>query len=166
MMPIACLALAGLVAAAVSRLRWPGAAVIVGVLLLVDLRLGMFHPTAADPHNGAYAALQRHSPGRLLELPVFEAGSQSASVYLYYLMQAPHEHPSGYSTTAPLAADRKLRELQKTPCRYLDSLGIGEIVTHYDWKVRCDARLIARDGRLALYATRSRIEAKMREESR
>ena len=104
LLPIACLALAGLVAAAVSRLRLPGAAAVVIVLLLVDLRLGMFHPTTADPHNHVYAALEQHSPGRLLELPVFEAGSQSASVYLYYLMQAPHEHPSGYSTTAPLAA--------------------------------------------------------------
>ena len=107
---------------------------IVALLLLVDLRLGLFHQTAADPHNRAYAALEHCSPGRLLELPVFEAGSQSASVYLYYLMQAPHQHPSGYSTTAPLAADRRLRELQKTPCRYLDRLGVREVVTHYGCK--------------------------------
>ena len=46
-------------------------------------------------------------------------------------MQAPHQHPSGYSTTAPLAADRRLRELQKTPCRYLRRLGVRELVTHY-----------------------------------
>jgi hypothetical protein len=154
MMPIACLALAALVAVAVSRFRWPGIAVIVGLLLLVDLRLGLFHATAADPHNPAYAALQRHSPGRLLELPVFEAGSQSASVYLYYLMQAPHEHPSGYSTTAPLAAARRLRELQKTPCRYLDRLGIREVVTHYGWKKHCGGRLIARAGRVSAYRVR------------
>ena len=49
MMPIACLALAGLVAVAVSRLRWSGIAVIVALLLLVDLRIGLFHQTAADP---------------------------------------------------------------------------------------------------------------------
>jgi len=151
MMPIACLALAGLVAAAVSRLRLPGAAAVVAVLLLVDLRLGTFHPTAADPHNRVYAALEQHSPGRLLELPVFEAGSQSASVYLYYLMQAPHEHPSGYSTTAPLAADRRLRQLQKTPCRYLGQLGIRQVVTHYGWKKHCGGRLVARAGRLSTY---------------
>src|SRR5262249_21640829 len=42
MMPIACLALAGLVAVAVSRFRWPGVAAIVALLLLVDLRLGIF----------------------------------------------------------------------------------------------------------------------------
>ena len=121
------------------------------LLLLVDLRMGLFHQTAADPHNPVYAALQQHSPGRLLELPVFEAGSQSASVYLYYLMQAPHEHPSGYSTTAPLAADRRLRELQKTPCRYLRPLGVRELVTHYDAKNPCGGRLIARSGRIAAY---------------
>ena len=151
MMPIACLALAALLAVAVSRLRWPGVAVIVALLLLVDLRMGLFHQTAADPHNPVYAALRQHSPGRLLELPVFEAGSQSASVYLYYLMQAPHEHPSGYSTTAPLAADRRLRQLQKTPCRYLRPLGVRELVTHYGAKNPCGGRLIARNGRVALF---------------
>ena len=154
MMPIACLALAGLVAVAVSRLRWPGVAVIVALLLLVDLRMGLFHETAADPNNPVYAALRQHSPGRLLELPVFEAGSQSASVYLYYLMQAPHEHPSGYSTTAPLAADRRLRELQKTPCRYLRPLGVRELVTHYGVKNPCGGRLIARSGRVAAFRVR------------
>jgi hypothetical protein len=151
MMPIACLALAGLVAVAVSRLRWTGAAAVVAVLLLLDLRLAVFHPTAANPHNPVYAALQKHSPGRLLELPVFDSGSQSASVYLYYLMQAPHEHPSGYSTTAPRAADRRLHELQKTPCRYLHALGVREIVTHYNAKNPCGGRLITQDGRLGLY---------------
>ncbi len=156
MMPIACLALAGLVAVAVSRFRWPGVAAVVALLLLVDLRMGLFHQTAADPHNPVYAALRQDSPGRLLELPVFDAGSQSASVYLYYLMQAPHEHPSGYSTTAPLAADLRLHELQKTPCRYLENVGIREIVTHYDWKKHCGARLVSRSGRIALYRVPSR----------
>lgn len=151
MMPIACLALAGLVSVAVSRIRWPGAAAIVVVLLFVDLRFGLFHPTAADPHNPVYAAVEHHSPGRLLELPVFDAGSQSASVYLYYLMQAPHEHPSGYSTTAPQAADRMIHALQKTPCRYLGALGVRELVTHYGAKNRCGGRLIARSGRIAAY---------------
>ena len=106
------------------------------------------------PHNPVYAALRQQSPGRLLELPVFDAGSQSASVYLYYLMQAPHQHPSGYSTTAPLAADRRLRELQKTPCRYLRPLGVRELVTHYDAKNPCGGRLIARAGRIAAYRVR------------
>ena len=151
MMPIACLALAGLVAAAVSRLPWPGVAVLVAVLLLLDLRIGVFHPTAADPDQPVYAALKKHSPGRLLELPVFDSGSQSASVYLYYLMQAPHEHPSGYSTTAPRAADRRLHQLQRTPCRYLRALGVRFIVTHYKAKNPCGGRVIARSGRIAAY---------------
>jgi hypothetical protein len=151
MMPVACLALAGLVAVAVSRFRWEAVAVIAAVLLLVDLRLGLFHPTAADPRNPVYAALEKHSPGRLLEFPVFDSGSQSASVYLYYLMQAPHEHPSGYSTTAPLAADRRIHQLQTSPCRYLRALGVREIVTHYRAKNPCGGRLIARSGRIAAY---------------
>lgn len=154
MMPIACLALAALVAVAVSRMRWPVVAAIVALLLLVDLRMGLFHGTDADPHNPVYAALGQDAPGRLLELPVFEAGSQSASVYLYYLMQAPREHPSGYSTTAPLAADRRLRQLQKTPCRYLRPLGVRELVTHYDAKNPCGGQLIARSGRIAAYRLR------------
>jgi hypothetical protein len=151
MMPIACLALAGLVAVAVSRLRWPGTAAIVAVLLLVDLRMGLFHETVADPHQPVYAAVEKGSPGRILELPVFDSGSQSASVYLYYLMQAPHQHPSGYSTTAPLAADRRLHALQKTPCRYLRPLEIREIVTHYGAQNPCGGQLLARDGRIALF---------------
>ena len=155
MMPIACLALAGLLAVAVSRLRWQGAAAaIVAVLLLVDLRMALFHQTAADPHNPVYTALRQQSPGRLLEFPVFDAGSQSASVYLYYLMQAPHQHPSGYSTTAPLAADRRLRELQKTPCRYLRRLGVREVVTHYGARNPCGGRLITRSGRIAAFRVR------------
>jgi hypothetical protein len=154
MMPIACLALAGLVAVAVSRLRWPGTAAIVAVLLVVDLRLGVFHETVADPHQAVYATLEKGSPGRILELPVFDSGSQSASVYLYYLMQAPHQHPSGYSTTAPVAADRRLHELQKTPCRYLRRLGVHEVVTHYGVKNPCGGRLIARAGRIRAYRVR------------
>jgi hypothetical protein len=151
MMPIACLALAALVAVAVSRFRWEAVAVVVAVLLVVDLRLGMFHPTAANPNNAVYVALEKDAPGRILELPVFDSGSQSASTYLYYLMQAPHEHPSGYSTTAPIAADRWIQRLQKTPCRYLRQLGVRVIVTHYTVKNPCGGRLITRSGRIAAF---------------
>ena len=79
LMPIACLALAALVAVAVSRLRWPGTAAMVCLLLLVDLRIGLFHATAADEHNRAYAALRGEPAGRLLELPVYPPGAQDAS---------------------------------------------------------------------------------------
>jgi hypothetical protein len=151
LMPVACLSLAALLAIAVSRVRWPGTALIVAVLLLVDLRLGIFHATAADEGNRAYAALRSEPPGRLLELPVRLPDDQSASVYLYYLMQAPREHPSGYSTTAPLAADRTLRELQQAPCTHLESLGVAYLVTQGPRPAPCRARLVARDGQVALY---------------
>ena len=120
LMPVACLALAALVAVAVSRLDWPGTAAMAALLLVVELPLGMFNETAADENNGAYSALRNEPPGRMLELPVFRSGEQLASVYLYYLMQAPREHPSGYSTTAPLEADRELSSsdaLRAETCR-------------------------------------------------
>ena len=150
-MPVACLALAALVAIAISRLRWPGTAALVAIVLLVDLPLRLFKETAADPDNRVYAAIRAEPPGRVLEIPVYEPGNQNASTYLYYLMQAPREHPSGYTTTAPTAADVTLRALQKQPCRYLASLGIRVIVTHYGHRDPCGGRLIARAGRMALY---------------
>ena len=150
-MPVACLALAALAAVAVSRLRWPGTAALVVLLLFVDLPLRLFDETAADPHNRVYAAIRAEPPGRMLEIPVYEPGNQNASTYLYYVMQAPREHPSGYTTTAPIAADATLRALQKQPCRYLDSLGIRYIVTHYGHPNPCGGRLVRRSGRLALF---------------
>ena len=150
-MPVACLALAALAAVAVSRLRWPGTAALVAIVLLVDLPLRLFEETAADPHNRVYAAIRAEPPGRMLELPVYETGNQNASTYLYYLMQAPREHPSGYTTTAPIAADATLRALQNRPCRDLDSLGIRLIVTHYGHRNPCGGRVVMRSGRMALY---------------
>ena len=154
-LPVACLALAALVAVAISRLRWPGTAAIVVVVLLVDLQVGLFHATAADQDNRVYAAVRADSPGRILELPVYEPGNQNASVYLYYLMQAPREHPSGYTTTAPVEADRLLRALQHEPCRYLADLGIKTVITHYHRTNGCGGRLIARDGPIAAYRVTS-----------
>ena len=150
-MPVACLALAALAAVAVSRVRWPGTAALVVLLLFVDLPLRLFDETAADPHNRVYGAIRAEPPGRMLEIPVYEPGNQNASTYLYYVMQAPREHPSGYTTTAPIAADATLRALQKQPCRYLDSLGVRYIVTHYGRRNPCGGRLVRRSGRLALY---------------
>jgi len=150
LMPVACLALAGLVAIAVSRARWPGTAALVAVLLLVDLRVGLVHETAADEHNLAYAALRTQPPGRLLELPVFLPDRQEASVYLYYAMQAPRERPGGYSTTAPREADTELRELRRAPCRNLAVLGVRYLAVHGPSKA-CGGRLLARDGPISLY---------------
>jgi hypothetical protein len=150
-MPVACLALAALAAIAVSRLRWPGTAALVAIVLLVDLPLRLFEETPADPHDPVYAASRSEPPGRMLELPVYEPGNQNASAYLYYLMQALREHPSGYTTTAPVQADVTLRALQDEPCRYLDALGIRYIVAHYAHRNPCGGRLIKRAGRIALY---------------
>jgi hypothetical protein len=160
LMPIACLALAALVAVAVSRLRWPGTAAIVALLLLVDLHLGLFHATAADEHNRAYAGLSSQPSGRLLELPAFLPDDQDASVYAYYLMQAPREHPSGYSTTAPLAADAALRELQRAPCRNLAAFGVRYVAAHFGRPNPCGGRLVARDGPISVYRITSRRPAR------
>jgi len=150
-MPVACLALAALVAFAVSRARWPGTAALVALLLVLDLRVGLFHQTAADEHNRAYAALRAQPAGRLLELPVYLPDRQETSVYLYYAMEAPRERPAGYSTTAPPEVDRQLRELQKSPCRHLVALGIRYIATHAT-RNPCGGALLRREGPIASYA--------------
>ena len=150
LMPIACLALAALLAIAVSRMNWPGTAAIVAVLLLFDLHLGLFHATAADEHNRAYAALSAEPAGPpLVELPVLLPEDQRASVYLYYLMQAPRPHPSGYSTTAPLAADAAIRKLQRAPCPVVP--GTRYIATHFGRGNACGGRLLAREGPITVF---------------
>jgi len=150
LLPVACLALAALVAFAVTRVRWPGTAALAALVLLLDLRVGVFERTAADEGNRAYAALRSQPPGRLLELPVFPADRQEASVYLYYAMQAPRGRPAGYSTTAPLEADRELRRVRRAPCRDLGSLGVRYLVTHGRARA-CRGQLVVRDGAVALY---------------
>jgi hypothetical protein len=150
LMPVACLALAALVGVAASRLRWPGTATLITVLLLLDLHVGVFEPTAADEGNRAYAALRSSPPGRLLELPTYLPDRQEASVYLYYLMQAPREHPTGYSTTAPRKVDRELRRLRRTPCRHLAELGVRYLAVHGRGRA-CRGQLVVRDRRVALY---------------
>jgi hypothetical protein len=154
LMPVACLALAALVGIAVSRLRWPGTAAIVAALLLLELPLDMFHETRAGEDNGAYAALRAEPPGRMLELPVYRSGDQRASTYLYYLTQAPREHPSGYSTTAPLEADRELLEWRRSPCSNLAVLGVRYVVVHFGRPNPCGGQLLARDGPVASYRLR------------
>jgi hypothetical protein len=151
LMPVACLALAALVAVAVSRLEWPGVAAMAALLLVVELPLGMFHETAADENSGAYAALRDEPPGRMLEVPVVGAGDQRASVYLYYLTQAPREHPSGYSTTAPIQAARELLAIRGSPCRNLPLLGVRYLVVHYGQTNPCGGTLLARDGPVTSY---------------
>jgi hypothetical protein len=151
LMPVACLALAALLAMAVSQLRWPGTAALVAALLLLELPLDKFHETRAGEDNAAYAALRNEPPGRMLELPIYRSGDQRASVYLYYLTQAPREHPSGYSTAAPLEADRELVELRRLPCSQLAALGVRYVVAHFDRPNPCGGQLLARDGPVAIY---------------
>lgn len=114
--PIACLSIAGLVAALVAWLRRPLVVAVVVALLFLDLRVDVYRPTPADPGNAAYAALRGEPPGPLLELPVFLPDDQRGSVYLYYAMQAPRERPAGYSTTAPPEADALMRTLRRLTC--------------------------------------------------
>jgi hypothetical protein len=158
LMPIACLAIAGLAAVALARVPWRLAPLLAVPLLFVDLRVDVFRPTAADPGNGAYAALRQEPAGRLLELPVILPQRHFGSTYLYYLMQAPRERPGGYSTVAPREAEDLARRLSRLNCGYwdrggealLNRLGIRYATVHdgvyQDSPVVPDCRRAARVG--------------------
>jgi hypothetical protein len=149
LMPIACLALAALVAFAIDALsearlpRYvPNQATVVAciavVLLLVDLRVTTFEATAADEGNAAYSALRDRPPGRVLEVPVFRPGIHYGGAYMYYGTQAPRERPQGYSTLAPVEADVVAKQLSAINCgdwtgrpgALLARLGITDVVFH------------------------------------
>ena len=176
-MPIACLALAALVAFGVGlATQWhKGLAPIVAgaaiVVLAVDLRVPVFGAVAPDRDSAAYAAIR--GTGRVLELPVFRPDMHYGSVYLAYARQSPRERPQGYSTLAPPAADRLARELRGLSCGrgpVPPALGIRYVVVHRglyrqsgffgdDCPDRAEARLVedgwqllARDGPIAAYA--------------
>ena len=147
MLPIACLAVAALVAVAVeAALKRPevrkapqlalAAAVI--ALVLLDLHVRAFHPTAADGSNAAYAAVKTAPKGSLLELPVFTPDVHYGSVYLYYDQRAQRLRPGGYSTTAPTKANVVALTLQPLNCGdwttgaagTLRGLGVSAITLH------------------------------------
>ncbi len=135
LLPVASLALAALVAIALAGVRRELVAVAALPLLALDLWIGAFGPSAADPANRAYAALAARPAGRVLELPTFAPERYLGSVYLEYLPQAPRERPGGYSTLAPPAAVRTLRRLRPLDCgadrgRLLGRLGIRYVVLH------------------------------------
>jgi len=153
LMPVACLCLAALVAFAATRVTWPGTAALVAIVLLLDLRVGLFETAPADEGNRAYAALRTAPPGRVLEIPVFLPDRQEASVYLYSTIQVQREHPSGYSTLAPRRADRELRRLQRAPCTGLEALGVRYVALHAAGPT-CGGRLLARDGAVSVYVLR------------
>ncbi len=115
-MPVACLCMAAFVGYAAQHVRPRAAVTLLVPLLIVDLHVEVYRPTAADEANKTYAALAERPTGRLLELPVYLPDRQEGSVYLYYAMQAPRERPAGYSTTAPPEADRVLRRLRDLAC--------------------------------------------------
>ncbi len=149
MMPVACLALAALVAFAIqalldssARLRLSPArrtrlvAAIAIVALLADLHVTVFGASAADASNRAYSTLAHDPPdARLLELPLFAPDVPYGSVYLYYDMQARRQRPGGYSTIAPRSAASVLRQLEPLDCgdwttrpdRLLRKLGVADI---------------------------------------
>jgi hypothetical protein len=123
LLPIACLAIAGLVAVALARVRWQIVPLLALPLLFVDLRVDVYRASSADPDNAAYAALRGEPEGRLLELPVILPQRHFGSPYLYYLMQAPRERPGGYSTVAPDEAEDLARRLSRLNCGYWDRGG-------------------------------------------
>jgi hypothetical protein len=150
-LPVACLALAALVAVAVAgitraaRVRAVPHLVtvcyLVAVLLLfADLRLGVssYRSVPGDSGNAAYAALRSRPPGRLLELPVLHPSVGHGALYLYYDMQAQRERPGGYSTLAPLKAALLALQLEPIDCgvwkpgteQLLDRLGVRYLAFH------------------------------------
>jgi hypothetical protein len=137
LMPIACLALAALVAVALSYARWPVVTLLALPLLVLDLDVDVYRATPADPGNRAYASLRAQPEGRLLELPVILPQRHFGSPYLYYLTQAPRERPGGYSTVAPREAEDLARRLSRLNCGYwagreslLARLGIRYVAVH------------------------------------
>lgn len=163
-LPIASLCLAGLVGLALGRAP---RAVCLGLLGLIalDLRVGveLFHPTAADPRNRAYASRPADVP--LLELPAFLPDRQEGSVYQYYALQSPGPRYGGYSTTAPRRADQVLRSFKPLNCGSRPKKYPAAVLVHrglYHGRPACLGRLLdrlhrrgyvetTRDGPLALY---------------
>jgi hypothetical protein len=179
LMPIACLALAGLVAFAFTVTRRDVVALLALPVLLLDLEVDVYRATSADPGNAAYAALRAEPEGRLLELPVILPQRHFGSPYLYYLTHAPRERPGGYSTVAPREAEDLARRLSRLNCgrwnrggaSLLARLGVRYVAVHdglyEDNPVVPDCRragrrgleahrfrVLARDGRITLYARR------------
>jgi hypothetical protein len=138
LLPIACLALAGLVAVALAQTRWRLVPLLALPLLLIDLDVDVYRATSADPDNAAYAALSGGPEERMLELPVILPQRHFGSPYLYYLAQAPRERPGGYSTVAPREAEDLARRLSRLNCGYWDRggerlvnrLGIRYVTVH------------------------------------
>lgn len=122
LMPIACLALAALVAFAATRLRRAPLVALLAVGVAADLHVRLFGAQKAYAHDPAYAAIRE--PGRLVELPIFRPDIDLGSAYLAYAMQSPRERPEGYSTTARQAADGWAKRHHDLSC------GVGDVPTY------------------------------------
>jgi hypothetical protein len=147
LLPIACLAIAALVAFAFARSR-PWLVALALVLVAVDLHVHIYHAARADEGNAAYATLRDARPGRLLELPVFLPDVQQNSTYLYYDMAAQRQRPSGYSTTVPRPGFRTARRLRPLTCgtwsRDVARLRIRYVAVHDGFYERYYPRCLAR----------------------
>jgi hypothetical protein len=144
LLPLAALALAALVAFACAAIaaradrRAAPLLAALAVLLALDLLVFPLSATAADPDNAAYSALEQAPPGRVLELPLFGPGQHYGSVYDYYRLQAPREHPTGYSTLAPEEATAFFFDYNRLSCGVwlpgdetaLERLGITRFLFH------------------------------------
>ena len=156
LLPIACLALAALLAYAVAALPsdkvsrgWRvGAVALVLVAVAADLHVRIYHAARADEGNRAYGALRNSGLGRLLELPVFLPDVQLGSTYLYYDMAAQRQRPAGYSTLVPRPAFRATRRLQPLTCGSwspdLDRLDVRYVAIHGGFYKRYFPRCLAR----------------------
>jgi hypothetical protein len=168
LLPIACLAIAALVAVVVDRLRaWPLVAVAL-VLLAADLHFTAYRASAASPGRAAVVG----APGRMIELPVYLPDNDLGSVYLYYDMAAQVERPFGYAL-GPNVTDRYARESRSLTCGdwrgqedRLRGLGVNTIVVHgglyalgsrgiwFAWRALLDHGWgpVAQDGRVTRFA--------------
>jgi hypothetical protein len=181
LLPLAALALAALAAfacAALTARAGRRATALIGaltVLVALDLLVLPFSAAAADPDNAAYEALEDAPRGGVLELPLFSPGQHYASVYDYYRLQTPREHPTGYSTLAPREAFSFYFAHNRLSCgvwqpgdrAMLERLGINRILFHgglylqahrrgawFAWKGLEDTglRAVASDGAVTVFA--------------
>ena len=133
LLPIACLCLAALAAAAVAcvsetQARSRLVAAVAAIVVAADLWVPLYDPLIADEDNRLYEEVADAPPGRLLELPALPPDAYAGSVYLYYAMQAPRERPLGYATSAPPEAFAVARVL---PAR-AEELGVTVVVRYRD----------------------------------
>ena len=131
LLPIACLSLAALAAAAIACVSETQArsrliAVVAALVVAADLWVPLYDPLNADEGNAIYARVAAGPPGRLLEVPPLPPDAYAGSVYLYYAMQAPRERPLGYSSSAPPEA---FAVAQRLPRGAL-TLGVSVIVKY------------------------------------